>query len=340
MGQTESETGGTVHYLWHRISTPVMEKETPKRKPARLHRIYRAPGLDFDPEQNIAELDRAEFFLVNELTYTPDGKLISEKEFDDQGNVLQEVKNEYNEKGELIHHELFSDGVQAENITYQYNEKGKVVEERQNFDEGFPVIRRFVYDEQDRLIELISEDDEGELSEREVYTYSTDFPDKIVKLVKYDEDNKPAHEEESVYESETDEDGKVTPRLKQITARDLVYDTLRRTDYYDAQNREDQIAQVSYNRAGKTTEVIYIVYDESGNVIEERIESVNAAENIEFYYVRDEHGRILEEVRRQKDKILLKINRRFSVENYVELFSFRSAVSGVYLQFSEFEFYD
>jgi hypothetical protein len=317
-----------------------MEKEAPKRKPARIHRIYRAPGLDFDPEQNIDELDRTEFYLVNELTYTVDGKLISEKEFDDSGTVLQEVKNEYNDKGELIHHELFSDGVQAENTTYQYNEKGKVIEERQNFEEGFPVVRRFVYDEQDRLIELISEDDEGELSEREVYTYSTEFPDKIVKLVKYDEDNKPAHEEESIYEAETDEAGNTTPNLKEITARDLVFDTLRRTVYYDAQNREDQIAQVSYNRSGKTTEVIYIVYDEGGNVIEERIESVNAAENIEFYYVRDEHGRILEEVRRQKDKILLKINRRFNTENYVELFSFRSAVSGVYLQFSEFEFYD
>lgn len=315
-----------------------MEKPTPK--PARLLRTYRAYDLDFDPEQNIADLDRNDFYLISETVYNPEGLSIAEKEFDEEGNVLQEVRNEYNSEGKLIHHELFSDGEQAENITYTYNEKGKVIEERQNFEQGFPIIRKFVYDEQDRLVELIVEDDEGELSEREVYTYSADFPDKMIKLQKFNEDNKLVHEEESVYEAETDEAGKVSARLKQVTARDLVYDTLRRTDYYDARTREDQIAQVTSNRAGKTTEIVYIVYNEAGQVIEERIESVNASENIEYYYVRDEYERILEEVRRQKDKILLKIHRRFNAENHVDLFSLRSAVSGAYLQFTEIEYYD
>lgn len=316
-----------------------MEKEAPKRKPAKVHRIYRNHELEYSDDLQLADLNRDEFYLVNEITYTPDGKVVSEKELDADGNVIQEIRNQYDEKGQLVHHELFSDGFQAENITYTYNEKGQVAEERQMFEEGFPVVRRFVYDDQNRLSEIITEDDDGELSERETYTYSNEFPDKVVKLVKYDEDNKPAHEEESVYEAFTGEDGKVTPRLKQITARDLVYDTLRKTDFYDARSREDQIAQVSSNRAGKTIEIIYAVYNEDGQVIEERVESINAAENMEFYYVRDEFDRILEEERRQKDKILLKVNRRFNAEHYVELFSYRSATGGAYVQFSELEYY-
>jgi hypothetical protein len=316
-----------------------MEKEAPKRKPARVHRIYRNHELEYSDELQFADLNRDEFYLVNEITYTPDSKVLSEKELDDTGNVLQEIRNQYNEKGQLVHHELFSDGFQAENITYAYNEKGQVTEERQMFEEGFPIVRRFVYDHKDRLTEIITEDDDGELSERETYLYSVEFPDKVVKLVKYDEDNKPAHEEESVYEAYTDEAGKVIPRLKQITARDLIYDTMRRTDFYDARSREDQIAQVSSNRSGKTIEIIYAVYNELGQVVEERVESVNAAENMEFYYVRDEYDRILEEERRQKDKILLKVSRRFNDGHYVELLSYRSATGGAYIQFAELEYY-
>lgn len=316
-----------------------MAKEKPQKAPVQTHRIFRAPAMEFDPELDLTSLDRSEFYLFSERTFTPAGELLTEKEYDDDGNTLQEVRNTYNEAGKLIHHELFSDGFQAENITYTYNEHGNVVNERQTFEEGFPIVRRLVYDEQQRIIELITEDDDGELSEREVYTYSTDYPEKIVKLVKMDEDNIPVHEEETTWEERTDKDGNTAPYPKQVIVRDLKYKNERRTDYFDARNREDQIASVSYNAAGKTIEIIYITFDENGNELEERTESVNAADNVEISYSYDEHDRVIEQLQRQKDKILLKVQRRFNDKNHVDQLSYRSASRGIYLDIAEFDYH-
>lgn len=314
------------------------EKNTPKPVPAKQHRIFRALGLELDEFISLDEM-KEYFFLFNERTFLPNGDLLTEKEYDDSGTILQETRNTYNENGKLTQHQLFSDGMLAESIYYTYTDKGLLQDERHEFEEGMPVISRYIYDEKDRIVEVVSEDGEGELNERQTYVYSEEFPESVVLQIKYNEDNEPEIEEKSEYTEVTDEQGKKTVLLTQRIHTNHLTGHVRKIDYFESGTHDDNIISITYNEKDKVVEIERVVLNEEGLEIEHHTESVNASDNLQVYNEHDEHARIIKQEQRQKDKILVKIERRFNAEHHVEILSYRSASRGVYLDVAQFDYY-
>jgi hypothetical protein len=87
------------------------------------------------------------------------------------------------------------------------------------------------------------------------------------------------------------------------------------------------------------TDIERVVINDAGHETEHHIESVNVSDNLQVYNEHDEHGRIVKQEQRQKDRILVKVERKFNAEHHVEVLSYRSASRGIYLDVAQFEYY-
>lgn len=310
----------------------IQEKEKTQPKTQKIYRLNNGTWDDIESEETP---DTSTWKLTYDREFTKAGELVYEMEYDVAGTEIQKQLNTYNDKEKIVKHELYNEGQLVETIVFEYDEKGNLASEYREFEEGYPLLTTYTYDDENRVIEKKVEDTDGEPEKRETFEYHEEWKDKVVRHELYDEEDNLTTIEETEYELR---DGEVKTKSQKIT--DNVVNTVRRTVFYDAKNREDNIAYVTYNEKDKALELFKIVYDENGREIEERSESVLPSENFEVYYTYDEEDRVIHQEHRQGDRILSKHNRRFNEKSLPSFHGFRSANRGMYVDYIEYTYFN
>jgi hypothetical protein len=311
---------------------PTTKKEIAPVKKQVVYRLSNGEWSDFEEAETI---DRTGFYKVFHRELKKDGELIFEMEYDDEGNEIQKTVNTFDDKGNVIMHELFNEGVLAEKTIYEYNDKGNVIKETREFDEGFPLTTLFKYDEEGRVIEKRVDDSDGELQKRETFAYHPSWKDKIVLHEVFDEEDKISLKEENEWE---ERDGEV--KARKFVVNDYSLDRYSRTEFFDPRKREDHIAMATFNNKEKVTEYVKVIFDEKDRELEEHSISVNDSDNFIVYYTYDDLDRVIVQEQHQQDKIISKINRRFGENGLAELIGIRSFSRGMYVDAFEYEFYE
>jgi hypothetical protein len=312
------------------METAKKEKVQPKTQ-----KVYRYYNGTWDDIEAVETPDTSAYKLTYDRAFTKDGELVYEIEFDPAGHEVQKQVNTYNEKEKIVRHELYNEGRLVETIAFEYNEDGTLKSEYREFEEGYPLWTLYTYDDQKRVIEKRVEDTDGELEKREIFGYHEEWKDKVVRHEIYDEEDELTTEELTDYEMR---DGEV--RTKQQTVIDHTINVKRRTVFFDAKNREDNIAYVTYNEKDKVVEMFKVIFDEKGRETEERSESVNASENFEVLYTYDEEDRVIHQEHRQGDRILSKHNRLFNEKSLPSFHGFRSATRGMHVDYIEYSYFE
>lgn len=306
----------------------------PEPPPVKVQLIFRMPNGEWDDFEEQEELSKDNFYKMIHRELLKDGSLLTEMEYDEEGTELQKTVNVYNDKGYISSHELYNEGILAEKTVYEYDEKNRLSKETRQFEEGFPLTTHFTYDDQDRVIEKRVDDDEGELQKKEKFVYHPEWKDKVVKHETFDEEGKLSTEEETEWE---ERNGEI--KAKKLIVRDHSFDTYRRTEFFDAKKRDDNIAYATFNEKDKVLEYVKVTYDEEGRESEEQSVSVNESDNFKVIYTYDEYDRPVEQEQQQADKIISKINRRFNEQGSVQLIAVRSFSRGMYVDLFEYEYH-
>jgi hypothetical protein len=307
------------------------KKEKIQPKTQKVYRLYNGSWDDIESEENP---DTSAWKITYDREFTKDGELVSEIEFDVAGTEVQKQLNTYNDRDKIVRHELYNEGQLVETITFEYDEKGQLASEYREFEEGYPLYTRYTYNDEGRVTEKRVEDADGEQEKRETFEYHPEWKDKVVKHEVYDEEDTLTSVEETEFELR---DGEV--KTKQQTITDHTINKLRKTVFYSAKDREDNIAYVTYNEKDKALELFKIVYDEKGREVEERSESVLPSENFEVFYTYDDEDRIIHQEHRQGDRILSKHNRRFNEKHLPSFHGFRSANRGMHVDYFEYTYF-
>jgi hypothetical protein len=313
------------------IAKPV-KKEIP---PVKKQVVYRLSNGEFDDFVEVDTIDNTGFYKIFHREMKSNGQLILEVEYDEEGNEIQKTTNTFDDKGNVVVHELFTDGALAEKTIFVHDEKGNVVKETREFDAGFPLTTFYKYNEDGKVIELRVDDSDGELQKRETFTYHPVWKDKIVTHEVFDEEDKISLKEENEWE---EREGEV--KARKFTVNDYSLDRYRRTEFFDPRKREDNIAMATFNEKDKVLEYVKIIFDENDRELEEHSISVNDSDNFIVYYTYDELDRVILQEQHQRDKIISKINRRFGESGLAELIGIRSFSRGMYVDLFEYEFYE
>ncbi len=213
-------------------------------------------------------------------------------EFDKNGNVLMEIKynaegnaeekymNTFDEKGRLIEeiYYLTEDEI-AEHKTYEYDDEGKVWRAFKHYVDGSEDVTDYKYDDEGKVIEKVTTDSDGEMEEKEVFSYKNG---KLESRELFESGELTFRETFAFDESgnliETSsyhEDDGTTRYTHAYNEKGILIKTLKYND-------EDQlVAKSEYilTEAGKISELVEetrfgksitkLVYDERGNAIEQ-----------------------------------------------------------------------
>jgi hypothetical protein len=313
------------------IEKETQKKEIPPIKKQIVYRMVNGEWSDFEEQETI---DKTDFYKIFHRELNPKGELIVEMEFDHEGNEIQKTANTFNDKGEIIKHELYNEGQLVEKTDLEYDAKGQLTKETREFDEGYPLTTFFTYDEEGRVTEKRVDDSDGELQKRETFTYHPEWKDKVVRHVIFDEEDKPSVEEDNEWE---ERGGEV--KARKFIVKDHTMNTFRRTEFFDPRTREDNIAMATFNEKEKVLEYVKVFFDEKDREKEEQSISINDSDNFKVHYTYDDEDRVIVQEQHQEDKIISKINRRFGKYGLAELIAIRSFSRGMYVDAFEYEFH-
>jgi hypothetical protein len=262
------------------------------------------------------------------------GDLLEEIEFDEDGTELQKTINEYDSANRLIKSSLFDSGNFAESTIFEYNDKGQLVKESRSFEEGYPVHVFYSYNGNAMLIEKRTEDDDKELERIETFEYHPEWTDQIVVHRVYDEENTLTQETLTQWELRDE-----VVKAKELISEDFIAGHFKRTEFFDPRKRQDSVGFVSYDRKGKVLEVFKIKFDEHGNEIEEKSESVVAGDNFTVTYEHDESGRVTRQIQIQGDKIISDHQRLYNDNGDAHVHAFRSPTRGIFVERFEYVYF-
>jgi hypothetical protein len=246
----------------------------------------------------------------------PDDEILASRVlYDIAGNVLEEVRFQYDE------------GIYEKNI-YQYNEQGKLLRhELQLGDDGFGEHLEYTRDDKQRLIseQKYYGDDPGERTE--FHYENHDFP---VKVVKFDADGIPEQTEVLLYDDKFnlvqshkfDGEGKLTERSE------IAFDDNNRPvskTLFDEDNQIVKITTLEYDENGEPLHIrelsperkliseVISVYNEQGLVAERRIRDYHSR-ILRFKY--DERRNCIEEeILDEQGNLSMKLTYEFDEQN-------------------------
>lgn len=296
--------------------------------------VYRLVNGDFEDFAEVETVDLTEFYKIFHREMNKDGELILEIEFDKDGTELHKTANTFDEKGNVVSHELYNEGMLVEKSHLEYDEKNQVIKETREFDEGFPLTTFFTYDANGNVIEKRVDDSDGELQKRETFVYHSEFKDKVILHEVFDEENQLSFKEESEWEIRNGE-----VKARKFTVNDYTMKTYRRTEFFDPRKREDHISMATFNEKEKVLEYVKVLFDEKDRELEEHSVSVNDSDNFVVYYTHDDQDRVIVQELHKADRIVNKINRRFGESGLAELIGIRSFDRGAYVDTFEYEFH-
>jgi hypothetical protein len=133
-------------------------------------------------------------WLGEENHYNENGAITSHKKFNENGEVFEEGETSY--RGDLVIKDVYqcTDEGTSTSSFYTYDEQGRDLETRIDY-EGYSEIQKFAH--KDGFTEIIMEDEEGELENRQLIWY--DREKRIVKTEVFNERNELEQKQERTY---------------------------------------------------------------------------------------------------------------------------------------------
>lgn len=308
-----------------------IKTETKSIKTQVVYRLLDGVWEDFE---NALLIDKLAFYKIFYRQLNSNGELLLEIEFDKDGSELTKTTNTYNDAGSVSLSSIYNEGMFIEKTEYTYDDKNRLIKESKEFDEGYPLSSTYLYDEENRVIEKRIEDSDGELQKRETFLYATNWKDKVVKHVIYDEENKVSVVEENEWEERK---GQV--KAKKFIVTDVFLDNYRRTEFFDPRTREDHIAMATFDGKEKVLEYVKTLFDEKDRELVEESVSLNDSDNFKVFYSYDELDRVILQEQKQADILMSKINRRFGEHGLADLIAVHSYSRGNYVDVFEYEFH-
>jgi YD repeat-containing protein len=225
------------------------------------------------------ELEEHEY-LFSRTLYNESGKVISEKQFDSQGELVQDYVYAYNDQGYLIEEKLQeADGFVAVHKSFEVDDKGRIIKEfRHYMDESFDTII-YHYDENGKLIKKETFDPDNDLESTEEFEYKDDRISRHLvtdsdgdtlseKKISYDENGNPLETEEF--------DGSVGESVRTVN------------EFYASGNKKEVL---TYNNAGQLIEKVILKEDAQGRITQVVEESTTKKNTINFTY--DANGNVV-----------------------------------------------
>src|SRR4051812_20590726 len=103
------------------------QEAVPEKKkeaaPVKIQTVYRLPNGEWVDFAEAETISKEKFYRVFHRQLQKDGELICETEYDEKGNEVQKTINTFDDKGRIVLHELFNDGMLAEKSILEYDEK-------------------------------------------------------------------------------------------------------------------------------------------------------------------------------------------------------------------------
>jgi hypothetical protein len=216
-------------------------------------------------------------YLFNETEYNSKGAIISQSSYTSDGLLVEKMAFEYDEQGRIITQYYFTESDEpSEVVEYLRNDKGLLIKDVKKYLDGSFDTSTYLYDDQERLTEKITVDDDGMTDLHEKFLWkdklllkheATDAEGNIISSEEFKYDDKGNVIEHTLMDEETGENQ-------------------RTLSTFDEANHKtgDEL----YNDEGDLIEKVTYKSDESGKLISSEFDSSQKWSTTEYYY--DDHG--------------------------------------------------
>lgn len=245
-------------------------------------------------------------YVLSKTTYNTKGEVISEIQYDPDGNITQETIHEYDDRGFLVKEILRDgDGFIADHKTYERNDQGKVNREfRHYMDESFDTVKYF-YDDQGVLVKKETIDPDQDLESIEEFTHWNGL---LTHYLLKDDQGSVLAEKRMQYDNK----GQMVELYDYDGSEDIA--TRKVTSWYPSGNKKEVL---TYNEEDKLIEKVTFKEGKDGQVIQMVEEGIDQKNILNFEY--DEHGNVI--VQEEFDKngeLISKVKRSYNDHKLVE----------------------
>jgi hypothetical protein len=216
-------------------------------------------------------------YLFNETEYNTKGEIISQSSYTSDGLLVEKMAFGYDQQGRIITQTYYTEPDEpSEVIHYERNEKGLLIKDIKKYLDGSFDTTTYLYDDQYRLMEKISVDDEGATDLHEKFFWK----DKsLLKHEVTDSEGNIVSSEEFKY----DDQGNV---IEHVQMDEETGENQRTVSSFDAANHKT--SDELYDEEGNLMEKVTYKTDESGKLISSEYESPEKWSTTE--YLNDDQG--------------------------------------------------
>jgi hypothetical protein len=259
-------------------------------------------------------------YKFNEATYNEQGNVLTETEFDADGNVVYYVLNVYNEKGLLNELERFYYGTLTEKCVFTYT------------SDDLPLTEKIIYT--------------GAGEKETTYTY-TDFKKPATKITIDHSHEDPTLKEKFEYHNERltkrsiyQNDDEEPCYWRAITYDQTLADKIMEETVFDASTGITTVITSHVNLSyldNKLAERITRTFDEKEKLIQELTEDAKGKRIVTYQY--DAEGNIVMEERHRQGAIYFKVASEYNEAGLLVKQTVIDTANGSYTEFYDYDFY-
>jgi YD repeat-containing protein len=246
-----------------------------KIKSETTYRFDHLPGEEIDLDQ---EFDIKQSYHEFDDT----GNLILELAYAHDGEIVDKMEYRYDEAGRMVESLIYGeyDDVLERRVA-ERDSDGRTIRESIHYLDGSCDTREYFYDDKGNLASMKATDDEDEPEFSEKFFYEGD---KVVKVERYDADDKVIFKEEDSYEN-----GMISSRKIWSSEDDEPYTLIHQ---FNAAGHKEQ--ELRYNSRDQLIERNIYEEDEQGRVVKIIEENKQRKNTTEFTF--DEQGNLIRQV--------------------------------------------
>jgi antitoxin component YwqK of YwqJK toxin-antitoxin module len=219
-------------------------------------------------------------YLFNETEYDAKGEIISQSNYSAEGLLVEKIVFEYDDQYRVVRQYYYTEPDEpSEIIQYERNEKGILVKDVKKYLDGSFDTTTYHYDDEGRLKEKITVDDEGATDVVEQFTWKGK---QLEKRQVVDAEQNILSLEEFRY----DDQGNIVEHQQM---NDETGENQRTVSAFDAAKRK--ISDEIYDEEGDLLEKTVYRYDETGKIVSSDYESPSKVSTTRYMY--DEGGNLL-----------------------------------------------
>lgn len=252
---------------------------------------YRSLRITRHHSTTLEDLSEENGQLFRVVEYSPGGELLSDVEYDEDGNEVEKYLYIRDEKDKLIERKHLSFGDELDRQTYEYDEKGQLIKEVRHYLEGEAGYTAYAYNENGKLIEkkIIESDDEPVI--RETTEYHDKWTDEVIGHCEYIDADKRVEVRHILQET----DGK--PDVAETIYTHVDLRGPRKIVFHNARTNDDNLYAVTYDELDRVVEIHRVYYDEKGRKEKEAVKNGETSTITETNFEYDENDRVSREER-------------------------------------------